>query len=70
MKYTLIALLLCCQAAFGQTDSTVYVKELGWTFVLPPGFKVIDTATLNAESRAEASHIHWIRKPNPADTNY
>jgi hypothetical protein len=70
MKYTLFALLLFCQTAFAQSDSTTYVKELGLTIKLPPGFKVIDTATLNAESRSRASEIHWIKKPNPADTNY
>lgn len=70
MKYTLFVLLFCCHTAFGQSDSTVYVKELGWTFTLPPGFKVIDSATLNAEGRARESEIHWIKKPNPNDTNY
>jgi hypothetical protein len=70
MKYTLLVLLFCCHTAFGQSDSTTYVKELGWTFTLPAGFKVIDTATLNAESRAWESQIHWIKKPNPNDTNY
>jgi hypothetical protein len=73
MKCALFALLFCCQTAFSQSQSgttTTYVKELGWTIKLPPGFKVIDTATLNAESRALESEIHWIKKPNPADTNY
>jgi hypothetical protein len=63
MRYAFYALLLCFHGAFGQSDSTVYVKELAWTIKLPPGFKVIDTATLNAESRARESEIHWIKKP-------
>ena len=61
MKYFLIAFLFCFQASFGQTDSIVYIKEFGWTITLPPNFKVIDTATLNEESRK--MNIHWIKKP-------
>lgn len=63
MRYAFLALLLCFQCAFGQLDSTAYVKELAWTIKLPPDFKVIDTATLNAESRAREREIHWIKKP-------
>lgn len=68
MKYILIAFLFCFHTSFGQTDSTVYVKEFGWTIKLPPNFKVIDTATLYAESRKRESVINWIKKPK--DTNY
>jgi hypothetical protein len=66
IKYFLIAILFCFQNSFGQTDSAVDIKELGWTIQLPPELKVIDTATLGAERRNE--HITWIRKP-PVDSN-
>lgn len=70
MRYAFFALLLCLQSAFGQSDSTVYVKELAWTIKLPRGFNVIDTTALNAESRAREGEIHWIKKPKATDTNY
>lgn len=63
MKYFSFLLLLCFHYAFSQADSTANVKELGWTFKLPRGFIIIDTATLNAESRAREREIHWIKKP-------
>lgn len=66
MKYFLIALLFCFQNSFGQADTTINIQELGWTILLPSELKVIDTATLGAESRS--LHKTWIKKP-PADSN-
>jgi hypothetical protein len=66
MKYFLIALIFCFQNSFGQTDSTIKIKELGWTIQLPPDLKVIDTATLGTENRN--LHKTWIKKP-PVDSN-
>lgn len=70
MKYLFIAILFCFQTSFGQSDSTVHIEEFGWTIKLPQDYKVIDTATLNAESRSRESRIHWIKKPPATDTNY
>jgi len=69
-KYLVLVLLVCCQDAFSQSDTAAYVKELALTIKLPSGFHVIDTATLNAESRAREKEIHWTRKPKPTDTNF
>jgi hypothetical protein len=66
MKYILVALVFCFQYSFGQTDTTINIKELGWTIQLPSDLKIIDTATLGAERRNE--HITWIKKP-PVDSN-
>jgi hypothetical protein len=70
-KYILIVLLFWFHVSFGQSnDSVYYVKEFGWSIHLPPGFQVIDTATLHAESRSRESQIHWINKPQSTDTNW
>jgi hypothetical protein len=66
MKYFLIVLLFCFQKSFGQADSIINIKELGWTIQLPSDLKVIDTATLGAENRS--LHKIWIKKP-PVDSN-
>ncbi len=66
MKYFLILFLFGFKCALGQSDSTVYIKEFGWTVTLPAGFKSIDTATLGAESR-RIKKI-WIKKST--DSNY
>ena len=66
MKYSLIALLFCSQSSYSQTDSIINITELGWTIKLPSDFKVIDTATLGAESRSLKKI--WVKKP--VDSNY
>jgi hypothetical protein len=42
MKLLLIAFLFGFQTSFGQTDSTIYISEFGWTMKLPSDLKIID----------------------------
>ena len=45
------------------TDSTTCLKELGWTFKLPAGFKIIDTAMLREERQEHNNENNWKNRP-------
>ena len=42
MKLLLLAYLFSCQYSFGQSDSTIYFKEFGWTIKLPSDLKIVE----------------------------
>jgi hypothetical protein len=48
MKWLLIMLVLCFQTSFGQKDSTIYFKAVGWTIQLPADFHIVDDASISA----------------------
>lgn len=48
MKFFLIAFLFFWQISFCQKDTTIYIREFGWTVQLPTGFTISDSATLAA----------------------
>ncbi len=48
MKLLLIIFLFSYHISFGQGDTTIYIREFGWTIKMPPGFTVSDSATLAA----------------------
>jgi len=41
-----IAILLLSQISCVQTDSSIYIKKIGWTIKVPKGFKIDDSATM------------------------
>lgn len=69
MKYCGIVFLFCFQTSFGQADSTIYFKEIGWTIKLPSDFHVVDTTSqewkrINIE---DDDPIHRIDNGNTTD---
>jgi hypothetical protein len=57
MKWWGFILLLNYQTTFGQSDTTIYFKEPGWTIRLPGDFKIVDSALVAAKQKAGAQMV-------------
>jgi hypothetical protein len=57
MKLLLVACIFCFQSTFGQTDSTIYFKEFGWTIKLPSDFKITDSVSIAANDEVARYNV-------------
>jgi hypothetical protein len=54
MKYLLFALLLSYQTSFGQSDTTLYFKDIGWSIKVPAELKISAEVVASENKKGEA----------------
>src|SRR5450432_2455040 len=64
MRLSFIALLFWSFYSFGQSDTTIYIKEFGWTLKAPSTFKFMDSATISEGAKNGTKEIEKVTDNN------
>jgi hypothetical protein len=57
MRYLLFFLLFCCHSSFGQSDTTIYFKGIGWTLKVPSELKISEEVVASENKKGEAKLV-------------